>query len=536
MDGNFSDPVCVYDEPDTKRFFFSIFRFAEGSPGKYSNFIVAVSKTSNPADGFHGPYVFRNDGLDKDSKPLPGLEDCAGGGPTRDAKGTVAPGCLGDYPAVGLDSHALVATFNLFVTEPPEKYAGVLGMAVSKKDLLEGKMAEPRYVTYSNWNAELAYTVQPTQTQPGTPHEASRGGTLYLASTGPVTQNEPNVPTLAVWALTNTSLLIAPDFPKSGTPTLSRVALVETPAYRDPGAFKAERLAMAQPLPGVPLDTGDARTLQHVLSGGVTWVAAQTAMHVSRAEAPISVGVAYWGLLPGWSSPDANATFTPRLVAAGYAGLSGGRSLARPAITATKDGTAWIAAFATGPDLPPSPVFVEIDMVDGPKRAHMPARAPTPLLPSIPDKKWKGSNGAGTLRAGDYSAACLDDKGAVWLATAWAGGVPSASCVDNFGIAKCPSWSSFVGRASVVAPSPGASTAAVKAAGIKGPTPKGSAGPAVPGARAGEWAAKAAKAREAELAAAAQSPAAAIVFDYDPDDEWEGAVGPQGAPRDRAGR
>ena len=96
---------------------------------------------------------------------------------------------------------------------------------------------------------------QPSQTQAGTPHDPSRGGTIYLASTGPCTQNEPNVNMVAAWAMTNTSSLGSPGFgvavagggkggdasaPRSPSwtiPSISKAALVEVPAYRDPGAF-----------------------------------------------------------------------------------------------------------------------------------------------------------------------------------------------------------------------------------------------------------------------------------------------------------
>ena len=351
LDGNFSDPVCIFDSQDSKRFFVGVFRFGEGAT-KYSQFVLSVSKTSNPADGFLGPYIFRNDGLDREGKPLPGLDDCGGDdgeeesgkkGVSTEKKGTdssskkkkntandddsekddgdksvgdksdrteaaaaapkkgstkkkVSPGCLGDYPAVGLDSNAFVATFNLFQTEPEEKYAGVLLLAIDKKGLLSGKASQPAFVAYSNFNAEISYTVvsfvfwcslplfpsfkrkkeredfhlsrislsttstffsgkkkkkkQPSQTQAGTPHDPSRGGTLYLASTGPCTQNEPNVNMVAAWAITNTSALNSPGFGvviKSGDsspsspswtiPSISKAALVEVPAYRDPGAF-----------------------------------------------------------------------------------------------------------------------------------------------------------------------------------------------------------------------------------------------------------------------------------------------------------
>ena len=120
---------------------------------------------------------------------------------------------------------------------------------------------------------------------------------------------------------------------------------------------------MPQPEPGVPLDSGDARTLQHVYSGGVLWLSAQTAAHVGSADAPLSVAVVYFALLPSWNDTAAveeeggtaaaaggnsvmlsskqqqhqtqalvpgalsnrhSAAFSPRLVAAGYFAAPGG--------------------------------------------------------------------------------------------------------------------------------------------------------------------------------------------------------------------
>ena len=193
---------------------------------------------------------------------------------------------------------------------------------------------------------------------------------------------------------------------------------------------KAERLAMPQPEPGVPLDSGDARTLQHVLSGGVLWFAAQTAAHVGSADAPLSVAVVYFALLPAWNETAESAAasekevflpgapsnrhssaFTPRLVAAGYFAAPDGASLSRPAITATPDGTAWVSALLTGPTTSPTQVAAKADLLSGPISLHASVLSPAILGPTIPDKKFKGSanlgnagNGAGnktgTLRAG----------------------------------------------------------------------------------------------------------------------------------------
>lgn len=240
--------------------------------------------------------------------------------------------------------------FNLFRTAPLDGYAGSLVVALSKKDLVSGAHLNPAAAYYSNFDQTLAYTVQPTQTQPGTPHEVSRGGTLYLVSTAPVVQSEPNVPALAAWAATQTSLLSEEDFPKGGgqaaatssavepaaaaekettstsdfsfaaaaaassssssspvdpfpgIPRISNAAVVPTPAYRDPGAFKKQKLAVQQPSPGWGLDGGDARTLQHVLSGGLAWTAAQTVMRVGGPQAPLSIGAVYFALLPEWET------------------------------------------------------------------------------------------------------------------------------------------------------------------------------------------------------------------------------------------
>ena len=67
--------------------------------------MVAVSKTSNPADGWLGPYIVRNDGLDARGRGLPGLEACELR-PVGD-EAPRSPGCLGDYPSVGIDAHSL---------------------------------------------------------------------------------------------------------------------------------------------------------------------------------------------------------------------------------------------------------------------------------------------------------------------------------------------------------------------------------------------------------------------------------------------
>jgi hypothetical protein len=181
-----------------------------------------------------------------------------------------------------------------------------------------------------------------------------------------------------------------------------------------------------------------------VLSGGVLWTATQTVMYVGSTAANLTIGPTYFAVLPAFSAAGA---YTPRLVAAGYVGVAG-RFIGRPAITATKGGTAYIAAYMSGADFAMSPVVAEVDLLTGPRRVIVPVRSPGPLQPSTVDRLWKAGDfgGGGTLRVGDYSAATLDESGHAWLASEWSGGVPSPLCADAYGPTKCPNWSTFVTR------------------------------------------------------------------------------------------
>jgi hypothetical protein len=166
-------------------------------------------------------------------------------------------------------------------------------------------------------------------------------------------------------------------------------------------------------------------------------------MRVGGPDAPVAVGVIYFAVHPRWRDDD---TFAPRLAAVGYAGVEGA-NLGRPAITATKEGTAFIGVLLTGETTFPTQAVVEVDLVAGPAAVRVPAIAPGVLYPLVPDELWEPrKEGRGYLRGGDYGAACLDESGAAWTAGEWAGGVPSPTCVANEGKDKCPNWSTMVVR------------------------------------------------------------------------------------------
>lgn len=167
-------------------------------------------------------------------------------------------------------------------------------------------------------------------------------------------------------------------------------------------------------------------------------------MYVGSRDANLTIGPTYFAVVPSFSPAGA---YTPRLVAAGYIGVAG-RFLGRPAITASRTGVAYIAAYMSGPDFYMSPAIAEVDLVSGPRRVIIPVRSLGLLQPSTVDRLWKAGDfgGGGTLRVGDYAGATLDDEGHAWLASEWSGGVPSALCAEAYGPAKCPNWSTFVTR------------------------------------------------------------------------------------------
>ena len=132
-----------------------------------------------------------------------------------------------------------------------------------------------------------------------------------------------------------------------------------------------------------------------------------------------------------------------------FSSKTGGRSIARPAIVATRSGTAYVAGYMSHSDFAMSPVIAEVDLFSGPSKVMVPALSPVPLEPSNADRLFKAGDpkGGGTLRVGDYSAAVLgDDLRSAWFASEWSGGVPSPACVEQQGATKCPSWSTYVSR------------------------------------------------------------------------------------------
>eukprot|EP00884_Botryococcus_braunii_P017857 jgi/Botrbrau1/4755/Bobra.0137s0027.1 len=435
----YSDVACIFDAQDTRRFYLTVFGYELGDLSFLSLFAVAVSKTSNPIDGFYGPFIFRNDGLNPVNVSLPAMGECEAW------NASYAPGCLGDYPVVGIDQHGLWASFNLFqlTPGPQQVFAGPLVMGISKRDMMYGQYTNPAVTYITNFNLATSFTVAPSWTMPGTPHDTRHNGTLYLFSTGSNTELSPPIPAIALWAITQTARLDDADFPHSGLPVISQAVLLDTLGYVDPASL-IQPFNISQPAPGLPLDPGDARTTQLSLSGPYLWSNAQTVAYVGSNQTEPVVAAIYWGIFPFF---DGNGTFNATTFSTGYVGVEG-KHVGRPAVVGMPDGqTAWMTGFISSKALSMSPFYVAIQAYDGPGPVRVPTVAPHVLYPiNKPDRPDNPMDpyGPGVMRAGDYSTATMDEHGNVWLATEWSGGAQSEFCAESLGKDKCPNWGTYI--------------------------------------------------------------------------------------------
>eukprot|EP00884_Botryococcus_braunii_P006569 jgi/Botrbrau1/15913/Bobra.40_1s0095.1 len=426
----YSDPSCVYDASGSKRFYVGVIRYSMKPGDTFSDYLVAVSKTSDPTEGWLGPFVVRNDGLDAEGRQaLPGLEIC--GTVVKINGSKYLPGCLGDYPVVGIDEYGLWSSFNMFYIDDSETSAGALLVGISKADLLSGAHVFPAYVAISKFDPiGASFTIAPSITQAGTPHVTSNFGTMYFVSTSPMVSTTPALPLLSTFAITGTSLLQNQGFPRLGVPEISDLILLDTMAYHD----SLEGQSLAQPQ-GKPLDVGDGRTVNTILSGKYLWTASQSTMTV-QSSTSAKTGAIWWAIEPRVSG---TGQYTAKVVDTGYVGVAGA-NFARPALTANGNGNAYMVGFVVGPNLRMSAAFVPIYKGKG---------AAAVVVPEVSGRELKGGSGErGVLRAGDYSAAALDENGVAYVSTSWAATDQDPECIAFFnatyGPKRCPSWGTYI--------------------------------------------------------------------------------------------
>lgn len=411
-----SDPKCLYDN-DTKRFFVTVLE-ADTDPvtnaftGRTA-VLIAVSKTSNPMDGFR---IFSLDTTNDGSNGTPSNPDCP---------------CLPDQPLLGADDNGLFISTNEFPLFA-NGFNGAQIYGISKQKLAAAASSgssAPIPVGYINAGAiatpdegGIWYTVQPAVTPPNKPGKDGTSqklkGIQYFLSALEFFGEPDN--RVAVWAVTNTNSL-------QSVPALDiQVDVVTTnTAYISPPR-STQKPSAAVPNPR-KIDGGDDRMQQVVMVDNTLYGSLTTAIGTGPTARS---GVAYWGIKPSW----------PGKVLQGSVRVEGmvsvdGNFLQRPSIALNHQGKGIIAFSLIGPDYFPSAAYIDFHKQQGAQGSVYVAGAGV-----APDTGFSGAGG-GRQRWGDYSAG-VDEAGNIWVAAEY---IP----IDVFPApAQLANWGTFVWRVS----------------------------------------------------------------------------------------
>jgi len=416
-----SDPKCLYDN-DTKRFFLTILELdtnpANGGFTGPSAVLIAVSKTSNPLDGFQ---IFNLKTTNDGTNGTPSHPDCP---------------CYGDQPLIGMDDNGLYISTNEFsVFEDGFNGAQIYG--ISKQKLAAAASSgstTPIPAAHVNAGAipvppadaavgGVWYTVQPAVTPPNKPGNDGNSNKLkgiqYFLSALEFAGVPDN--RVAVWALTNTNSL------QSAAPNVQlSLDIVNTAtAYISPPR-STQKPSAATPAPR-PIDGGDDRMQQVVMVDNTLYGSLTTAIGTG---ATARSGIAYWGIKPSWPG----GTLKGSVRVEGMVSVDN-NFLQRPSVALNHQGNGVIAFSLIGPDYFPSAAYIGFDKQQGAQGSVYVAGAGV-----APDTGFSGAAG-GRQRWGDYSAG-VDEAGNIWVAAEY---IP----VVTFGAAAqggSANWGTFVWR------------------------------------------------------------------------------------------
>jgi hypothetical protein len=379
--GDFTSDPRVYYDAQLQRWFVTVVAIAThsetGTFAAPTHLLIAVSDTSTPTQGWKVYSIeTTNDGT----------EGCP---------------CFGDQPLVGADAHGLFISTNAFSLR--EGFAGVQIYAVSKQLLAAGAM--PAIV---HWNGVqlrggFAFGVQPA-TQTSFALDDVARGVEYFSSVADVRNMLDR--RIAVWAITNTASL------EDSAPSLRlRSKLVETQPFGVPpdaqqkggetelGGLVAEKQSF--------IATNDQRMQQAVFANGQLWSALTTMVAIGPDPVP-RAGVAYFVVTPSVTS---EGILKAQIQRQGYIAVPNA-DIFYPALAIGAGGSGAIAFTLSGAEYYPSAAFARLD-ANGAGDVQILASG------AAPDDGFSGYKyfGGGPGRTGDYSAAAVDEHGAIWMAT-----------------------------------------------------------------------------------------------------------------------
>lgn len=367
---NLSDPHAEYD-PVTKRWF--IEELVYGST--FNGFVVAVSKTANPAGAY---WIYK---IDAQGTKIPG---CG------------AASCLPDYPQVGYDTNGFYIAADLFSNSTGNFVnAGIYALP---KALLETGGTLTYYVF-----VEGDFVVQPAIPAPRQASSTAAGGTEYLMAARNIYDGSTNVRVLAI---TNTSSLA------TSSATLS-LQSVDVPAE----AYTAT-VPSTQPNVVGPYGNSVGATAAPKLDGGYNAFGGGVKYAGGKLYAALTSGAAdSTGLarnIIAWfkvTPTITGTTLSARIAAQGYVTPPDGFSVSFPSFALNKTGVGILGLSITGKSKTavggyPSTGFVDF-LAAGPTGSLIVSGTGT-----ASDDGFTGYNGAtaGTGRWGDYATGTVDAK------------------------------------------------------------------------------------------------------------------------------
>ena len=376
-----SDPRAYYDT-QLQRWFVIVVAIATnpqtGDLSAPTRLLIAVSETSDPTQ------AWKIYAIDTTSH---GAEGCP---------------CFGDQPVIGADAHGLFISTNAFSLH--EGFAGVQIYALSKQLLAGG--AVPAVVHWSNPKLAggFAFSVQPSVRSGHTPDDPANG-LEYFTSVADIRNMLDH--RIAVWAISNTASLA------NEAPTLKlRSTIIGAQPFGVPPDAPQKngetRLGSLLSQKTEYIATNDQRMQQAVFADGELWSALTTMVAIGEDPSP-HAGIAYFVLRPSIS---ASGALHAEILSQGYLAVADA-DLFYPAIAVRPNGEGAIAFTLSGGEYYPSAAFATVDR-NGVGNVQIVAVG---AAPNDGFSGYKYFGGGGSGRTGDYSAATVDERGSIWVAS-----------------------------------------------------------------------------------------------------------------------